>query len=84
MRQINWGFNQLKVLSNEKERYTVVKLQFQKLKYLVLKSCDELAVVPIKLADVASLQNTTSENAKKEIKFTIPHRKQEMHCKKQL
>ncbi|KAF3638049.1 hypothetical protein FXO38_23437 [Capsicum annuum] len=80
------GFSQLKVLWIERadlKTWKVANFQFQRLKFLLVKCCDELEVVPIELADVRTLQEMMQENTKKAINSAkaIKCRKQEIHRK---
>ncbi|XP_009757879.2 putative late blight resistance protein homolog R1A-3 [Nicotiana sylvestris] len=62
------GFSQLKVLWIERADFTnwrASNRSFQRLKYLVLISCDKLEAVPFEFAGVSSLQEMTLENTKK-------------------
>nr|XP_033511188.1 uncharacterized protein LOC117275947 [Nicotiana tomentosiformis] len=62
------GFSQLKVLWIERadfETWKTSNLSFQRLKYLVLISCDKLEAVPFEFAGVSSFQEMTLENTKK-------------------
>nr|XP_009784114.1 PREDICTED: uncharacterized protein LOC104232578 [Nicotiana sylvestris] len=63
------GFSKLKVLWIERatdlETWKSSNFSFQRLKYLVLKSCDKLEAVPFEFAGVTSLQEMTLNNTKK-------------------
>ncbi|XP_070018161.1 putative late blight resistance protein homolog R1A-3 [Nicotiana sylvestris] len=76
-------FSQLKVLFIQRADFEIWKasdLSFQRLKCLVLISCDKLEVVPFELAGVSSLQQMTLENTNKAIKSAkaIECRKREL------